>query len=160
MANNQLYGGILILAGSAIAYYGLFIEGTSIDKSEEDVDDIQPIEVPSILLKDDRTTFTGPTETIPPTNTNTVNQANIGNGVKGYSMPRSMSDLKPISGIVMIITKPGTESFGEGAKTLLPVTPIYSDNTLIYKSHSGVLFKEEYEKVKSKIILPDKKYLK
>lgn len=160
MANNQLLGGFLLLSGATTIYYALFIKGVKLDKASETLT-YAPVKAPDILLNDDRTTFTGPTTTIPPTNTNTTNETPIDNSIKGYPMPSDINMLQQIGGQVWIITKPDVSAFGEGGRAGFPVTVNFSEKTLVYKNNqSGVLNTEVYEAVKNKIVLSDKKYLK
>ena len=111
-------------------------------------------------MNDDRTTFVGPTTIIPPTYSNTVNQQTIENSIKGYPIPDDINKLQSISGIVMIMTKADVIAFGQGGKAMFAVTPNFIDKTLTYKNNANELITEQYDLVKSKLVIPDKKYLK
>jgi len=160
MANNQVLGGVLILSGAATIYYGLFIDGTSIGKSIGKPSYAPPVEPPVILLNDDRTTFTGPTTTIPPTNGNTVNETPIDNSIKGYPMPNDINNLLPINNIIWVMTKPDVSAFNQTGRSMFQVAVNLPNKTLSFIDNIGTVFTEQYNVVKSKLVLPDKKYLR
>ena len=160
MAKNQLFGGALILTGAATIYYGLFLDGTKLGKSN-DKPSYTPLPTPpAILLNDDRTTFTGPTTTIPPTNGNTVNETPIDNSIKGYPMPNDINNLLPINNSIWVMTKPDISAFNQTGRSMFQVAVNLSNKTLSFIDNIGTVFTEQYNAVKDKLVLPDKKYLR
>ena len=156
MADNKVIGGMLMLSGAAIIYYVLFLRNEEKPKPSY----TQKAQTPDILLNDDRTTFVGATTIIPPTNSNTVNQQTIENSIKGYPMPDDINKLRSLSGVVMIMTKADVTAFGQGGRAMFPVVLDLIGKTLTYKNNANELITEQYDVVKSKLVVPDKKYLK
>jgi len=156
MADNKVIGGILILSGAAVMYYVLFLR----DEESTKPSYTEKPQTPNILLNDDRTTFVGATTVIPPTNSNTVNQQLTENSIKGYPIPDDINKLQSISGVVMIMTKADVTAFGQGGKAMFPVIPNFVDKTMTYRNNANELITEQYDLIKSKLVIPDKKYLK
>ena len=74
-------------------------------------------------------------------------------------MPNKISDLKPIKGEIFIATKPDTDVFGQKPRSGINLIVNVKDNTLMYKFNDNETWIDNYDSLKDKIVLMNKKYL-
>jgi hypothetical protein len=94
--------------------------------------------------------------------TDFCSKSNSENCIKGFPMPNSIDDLIfSDNGLISIMTKPDSSSFGLPSKAMVRVYRIGDD--LVYNGRiNGVksTYSENYYDIKNDIALPSNKYLK
>jgi hypothetical protein len=146
MNKNQKIGTALILGGIGVTFYGLFIDGKNFLTAQEKPTYSEP-EKPEILLNDDRNIYQG-------------NPNDPTDFIRGYDMPSDINKLVPVNSKVFIATKPNVTAFGQGGRSAFDVTVDFANRKLSFKGNDNKTYSENYDSVKNKIVITDKKYIK
>lgn len=146
MNKNKKIGTALVLGGVGVVFYGLFLENRSLFSSnaKPEYSEYQP---DPILLNDDRNVYQG-------------NPSDPTDVIRGYDLPTDINKLLPINGKISILTKPNVSAFGQGGRAGFDVSVDFVNKKLSYKGNDNKTYTENYDSVRQKIALPDKKYLK
>ena len=136
----------LILGGVGVTFYGLFLDGKNIFGKQEGAEYSEYVPAP-ILLNDDRKVFQG-------------NPSDPTDVVRGYDLPLDINKLLPVNSKVMIATKPNVSAFGQGGRSAFDVTVDFANKKLSFKGNDNKTYSENYDSVKNKIVITDKKFIK
>jgi hypothetical protein len=146
MDKNQKVGTALILGGVGVVFYGLFLENKNIFSSADKPEYSEYVPAP-ILLNDDRKVYQG-------------NPSDPTDIIRGYDLPSDINKLLPTNSKILIATKPNVTAFGQGGRSAFDVTVDFANKKLSFKGNDNKIYSENYDSVKSKIVITDKKYIK